>query len=180
MPANGSLARMLPLDLRAASSRPRARRRRLGLPTTLLLVSLVVIAAGCADNADNLKASATPADFGGIVNELRRLGIGVNRVVSGDAGCADSTLTPTAIGFDAKGLDQSTAVRLHLYAFKDKKTFDRLRSSVDTCAQSFVTDPGSFESVDAAPFVVASQGPWGQQFEAAVRQALTTAAGNSD
>ena len=135
------------------------------------------VIVGCADNADNLRASATPADFGGIVNEFARLGIHVNRVVSGDAGCADSTLTPTSIGFDAFGLDQPDRIRIHLYAFKDKATFDRLRASVDTCAQAFVTDPQAYESVDAAPFVVTSQGPWGQQFEDAVRRALDVAAG---
>jgi hypothetical protein len=143
----------------------------------LLMLGMAVVAVGCADNADNLRASATPADFGGLVNEFARVGIGVNHVVSGDAGCADSTLTPTAIGFDAKGLDQTTTVRIHLYAFKDKATFDRLRASVDTCAQSFVTDPQSFESVDASPFVVTSQGPWGPSFDAAVRKALAAAAG---
>jgi hypothetical protein len=139
-----------------------------------------VVAAGCADNADNLRASPTPADFFGIVNVFARLGIGVNHVVSGDAGCDDRTLAPTAISFDAKGLDQSSIVRIHLYAFRDKATFDRLRSTVDTCARAFVTDPATYQAVDAAPFVVTSQGPWGSQFEAAVRQALTAAAGSSE
>jgi hypothetical protein len=171
---------MLPIDPRAASSRPRPGKRLRGLATVLVTLGIAILAAGCADNADNLRASPTPADFGGIVNELRRLGVGVDKVVSGDAGCADQTLIPTSIGFDARGLDQGPTVRMHLYAFRDKATFDRLRAAVDTCAQSFVTDPGSFESVDAAPFAVTSQGPWGQQFEAAVRQALTVAAGSSD
>jgi hypothetical protein len=145
----------------------------------VLALGMAVVAAGCADNADNLRASATPADFFGIVNEFARLGIGVNHVVSGDAGCDDRTLAPTAISFDAKGLDQPTIVRIHLYAFRDKATFDRLRSSVDTCARAFVTDPATYEAVDASPFVVTGQGPWGSQFEAAVRQALTIAAGTN-
>jgi len=67
-------------------------------------------------------------------------------------------------------------VRIHLYAFKDKATFDRLRSSVDTCARAFVTDPASYEAVDAPPFVVTGQGPWAPGFEAAIRQALMAAA----
>jgi len=170
---------MLPIDLRAAPSRPRPRRHPRLLPAIVLVLGLAGLAAGCADNADNLKASATPADFGGIVNEFARLGIGVDHVVSGDAGCADSTLAPTAIGFDAKGLDQPTIVRIHLYAFRDKATFDRLRSSVDACARTFVTDPQTYQSVDAPPFVVTGQGPWGTSFEAALRQALTIAAGSA-
>jgi hypothetical protein len=145
----------------------------------VLALWVATLAAGCADNADNLKASPTPADFFGIVNEFARLGIGVNHVVSGDAGCDDRTLGPTAISFDAKGLDQPTIVRIHLYAFRDAATFDRLRASVDTCARAFVTDPATYEAVDASPFVVTGQGPWGSQFEAAVRQALTAAAGTN-
>src|SRR5262245_46029959 len=176
----GSLARMLPIDPRAAPSRPRPTGRRRALRAILPLLGVAVVAIGCADNADNMKASATPADFGGIVNEFARVGIHVNRVVSGDAGCADTTLGPTAIGFDAFGVDQPTSVRIHLYAFKDKSTFDRLRASVDACARAFVTDPQSYESVDAPPFAATSQGPWGQQFEAAVRTALTAASGTSD
>ena len=173
---------MLPLVLRAAPSRPRSRRHHRGFRAILLAVGIAAIAAvpaGCADNADNLKASATPADFFGIVNEFARLGIGVNHVVSGDAGCDDRTLGPTAISFDAKGLDQPTIVRIHLYAFRDAATFDRLRASVDACARAFVTDPATYEAVDSSPFVVTGQGPWGPQFEAAIRQALTIAAGTN-
>src|SRR6185295_4602625 len=69
----GSLAAMLPLVLRAASSRPRPRRRRRRLRAIVLVVAIAAVAVGCADNADNLKASATPADFFGIVNEFARL-----------------------------------------------------------------------------------------------------------
>jgi hypothetical protein len=150
------------------------------VPAIVLVLGIAAVAAGCADRADDLRASPTPADFLGIVNEFARLGIRVNNPVSGDAGCDDRTLIPTAIGFDAKGLDQATTVRIHLYAFRDKATFDRLRGSVDTCARAFVTDPQAYEAVDAAPFVVTSQGPWGSKFEAAMRQALTTAAGTAD
>lgn len=171
---------MLPIDPRADSACPRQRYGLRGRAAFALIFALAMLMAGCADNADNLRASATPADFGGIVNEFARVGIHVNRVVSGDAGCTDATLGPTAIGFDAFGLDQPTSVRIHLYAFRDRATFDRLRASVDTCARSFVSDPQSFQSVDAPPFALTSQGPWGQQFEGAIRSALTAAAGSSD
>ena len=152
-------------------SRPRVRR------VGGLLVSLVAMALllGACD-VDNPRAVASPADFGGLSNELLKRTVGIDHAVSGDAGCNDPTLTPTAIGFDARGLDQSTVVRIHLYAFKDKATFDRLRSSVDTCARAFVTDPASYEAVDAPPFVVTGQGPWAPGFEAAIRQALMAAA----
>jgi len=140
----------------------------------VLVLAIAFLVAAC--DVDNPGAVASPADFGGLSNELLKRGIGIDHAVSGDAGCSDATLTPTAIGFDARGLDQPTVVRIHLYAFKDKATFDRLRSFVDTCARAFVTDPASYEAVDAPPFVVTGQGPWGPQFEAAMRQALTAAA----
>ena len=49
--------------------------------------------------------AATPADFPGITSEFAKRGVSVNHFVSGDAGCPDPVLTPTAIAFDAKGLD---------------------------------------------------------------------------
>jgi hypothetical protein len=119
----------------------------------------------------------TPADFQGIFTEFAKRGIEVDHSVAGDAGCPDAVLTPTAIAFDAKGLDQAQPVRIYLYIFADRETFDRLRPSIDTCARSFVTDPETFESVEQSPFVLAGQGPWGQQFEAAIREGLTVAAG---
>ena len=99
-------------------------------------------------------------------------------MVSGDAGCADSVLTPTAIAFDASGLDQPTVVRIYLYVFGDKATYERLRTTVDDCARSYVTDPSTYSSVEVSPFVVAGQGPWGPKFEQALRDGLTEAAGS--
>jgi hypothetical protein len=120
---------------------------------------------------------ATPADFVGITSELAKRGINVNHFVSGDAGCTDPVLTPTAIGFDAEGLDQPGAVRIYVYIFRNREAFERLRASVDGCAASFVTDPETFESVEESPFVLAGQGPWGVDFETALREALAAAAG---
>jgi hypothetical protein len=119
---------------------------------------------------------ATPTDFAGIVAELQTLGIAVNRVVSGEAGCDDQRLARTAIGFDASGLDQATPLRVHLYAFKDRQVYDQLRPSVDACARSFVTNAADFGSVDAAPYVLAGNGPWPPAFKDALRTGLLRAA----
>ena len=43
---------------------------------------------------------------------------------------------------------------------------------------AWATDPATFELVDAKPYVLAGQGPWPDEFKAAVREALTVAAGN--
>ena len=119
----------------------------------------------------------TPADFPGIATELAQRGIKLGDWVSGDAGCTDRTLIPTAIGFDASGLDQPTVSRVHVYIFRNRESFDRLRASVDDCARSYVSDPETYENIAESPFVIAAQGPWGPKFKAAVREALTEAAG---
>ena len=123
---------------------------------------------------------ATPADFVGITGSLARRHITVEHVVSGDAGCDDRTLAQTAIAFDAKGLDQATPVRVHVYIFRNRDAFERLRQEVDTCARSYATDPDAFASVEASPYVVASGGPWAPEFQAAMRSAITEAAGTGD
>jgi hypothetical protein len=41
----------------------------------------------------------------------------------------------------------------------------------------WATDVAKVEMVDARPFVLAGQGPWTDEFKAAVREAMTAAAG---
>ena len=144
------------------------------LAIAALAVALVV--AACS-TISTTPPAPTPADFPGITAKLASHGIGVNHFVSGDAGCTDPVLTPTAIAFDAKGLDQTENVRIYIYIFRNREAFERLRASVDTCAASFVTDPETFETIETSPFVVAGQGPWAPEFEGALRDALADAAG---
>jgi hypothetical protein len=106
--------------------------------------------------------------------------ITVGDIVSGDAGCDDRVLIPTSIGIDAGGLDQPAPVRIHLYIFRNRASFEKLRSSVDACARSFVTDAQTYETVEQSPYVLAGQGPWSPRFEAAIREALEVAAGTGD
>ena len=141
-----------------------------------LLVSAVIV-TGCG-TVETTPAAPTPADFGGIVSEFAKRGIVANHVVSGDAGCTDTVLIPTAISFTATGLDQVSPVKVYLYIFNNRAAFERLRPTVDDCARSFVTDPETYQSIDESPFVAAGQGPWGQQFEAALRDGLAVAAGS--
>lgn len=135
-----------------------------------------IVVSGCG-LVSTTRPAATPADFVGITSELAKRGVGVNHFVSGDAGCADRVLMPTAIAFDAEGLDQADAVRIYVYIFRNREAFERLRGSIDACASSFVTDPDTFETVEESPFVLAGQGPWAPDFETALRAALTAAAG---
>ena len=139
-------------------------------------VVLGVALAGCGLVSTSPPA-ATPTDFGGLASLLDPQGIVVTDVVSGDAGCTDPDLVPTAIAFDARGLDQATTVRIHLYVFRNKAAWERHRDAIPGCAASFVTDPQTFEQVEQSPYIVASQGPWGADFEAALRRALEQGAG---
>ena len=143
-----------------------------------LLLSALVI-AGCG-TVETTPAAPTAADFGGVISEFAKRGITATHVVSGDAGCTDPVLIPTAIGFDAKGLDQPTTVRIYLYIFNTRAAFERLRPTIDACAHSFVTDPETYQSIDQSPFVAAGQGPWGTAFEGALRAGLEVAAGSGD
>ncbi|HEX7346177.1 MAG TPA: hypothetical protein VF253_05260 [Candidatus Limnocylindrales bacterium] len=141
----------------------------------LALLALIVAACG---SVTITPPAPTPADITGIATELTTRGLTLGHLVSGDAGCEDPDLIPTAIGFDASGLDQPEPVRLRLYIFRNREAFERLRATVDMCARSYVNDPDGFESVEQSPYVLAAQGPWPPQFKAAIEEALEAAAGN--
>jgi hypothetical protein len=138
---------------------------------------VAIVLSGCG-LVSRTPPAPTPADFLGISGAFVARGISVSQVVAGDAGCADSGLAKTAISFQASGLDQAAPVAVHLYIFGSRDSYQKLRTAVDTCAASFITDPQAFVSIGAPPFVVVSQGPWAPQFTAAIRQGLTQAAGN--
>jgi hypothetical protein len=159
-------------------SSPIARRTRvLGRVRVTGLAIAAAIALGACGVITTTPPAPTPADFLGITANLIRRDITVDHVTSGDAGCDDQTLGRTAIGFDASGLDQATPVRVYVYIFRNREAFERLRQTVDECARSYATDPAAYASVEASPFVVASGGPWAPQFQAAIRAAITEAAG---
>ena len=120
---------------------------------------------------------ATPTDFPGLAGRFDKASIHVSDWVSGDAGCTNGDLVPTAISFMASGLDQVEPVKVYLYIFRDHAAFDRHRDEIGACAQSYVTDPQSYEEIEQSPYIVAGQGPWGTQFEAAVRATLESGAG---
>jgi hypothetical protein len=142
-----------------------------------LVAALVVASCGMISTTP---PAPTPADFQGIAGEIVRRGITIEGLVSGDAGCDDHELAQTAIRFRAAGLGQAQSVTVYLYIFRNRASYEKLRSRVDTCARSYVNDPETFESVEASPFVLAGQGPWADGFGAALREALTVAAGTGD
>ena len=122
--------------------------------------------------------SPTPADFGAFAIELTARDVAISNVVSGDPGCDDLTLAPTAIAFKASGLDQPTAVQVRVYLFRDDAALQRRRADLDACVADWAADPATFELVDATPFVLAGQGPWGADFKNALRASVRNAAGD--
>jgi hypothetical protein len=144
--------------------------------TRFALAACILAIAGCGSITTSAPAP-TPAGFQVIAGLLREGGLTIGNIVSGDAGCADTTLAKTAIALDASGLDQATPTRLYIYIFKNSDSFARLRQTVDVCAKTYTTNPDDFESIDASPYVVAGPGPWAPGFKAAVRAALSGAAG---
>jgi len=143
----------------------------------LLLVCLLAV-GGCG--ISTTPPAATPADFQGIATLLAQHGLTFSHIVSGDAGCPDQTLARTAIALDASGLDQPTPTRIYIYIFRNRDAFDRLRQTVDACARSYATNPDTFESVEASPYVVAGAGPWATDFKTALRAVFSQAAGTGD
>ena len=85
---------------------PAVRARALRHAAAVALLAILVAACGVVDPTP---PSPTPADFGGIAAALVQAGVKVVHPVSGDAGCDDRVLEPTAISFDASGLDQAPA-----------------------------------------------------------------------
>ena len=146
-------------------------RARIGL----LLVTTMLAGCGAFRGA---APSPSPADFGVFATELLARGVAVSNVVSGDPGCDDASLAPTAIAFKASGLDQAAAVQVRVYLFRDDAALDRRRADLDTCVAAWATDPATFELIDATPFVLAGQGPWGSQFTTALTAAIRNAAGD--
>jgi hypothetical protein len=148
-------------------------------PRILRVVGLVLVAAAIAA-CGTIAHSApvpTPADFPGIAGGIAQRGIRVSHIVSGDAGCPNPDLGKTAIAFDAVGLDQATTVRIYVYIFRNRATYERLRSTIDACARSYVTNPDTYESVETSPYVLSGQGPWGASFRSNLRAAIEEAAG---
>ena len=144
------------------------------------LVLLAVAAVALAGCSGLLESAPTPdpVPFPEITGQLGRFGITVSSWVSGDPGCNDPSLSPTAIRFEAEGLDQATPIVLRIYIFRNRDAWDRRLADVDTCAAAWATDPATFEQLQVSPYVVAGQGPWPPAFAAALRNAITASAGN--
>jgi hypothetical protein len=140
-----------------------------------LLLSAVL--TGCAGILQSPPVP-NPAPFPEIVGQLGRFGVTALNWTSGDPGCDDPSLSPTAIRFEAQGVDQVAPVQLRIYIFRSREAWKRRKADVETCASEWAVDPATFELLDVSPYMLAGQGPWPPGFKGALRQALTEAAGD--
>lgn len=161
------------------SPTPLSRRRGVLLATAVRSFAAIILLAGCSSLVE-ARPTPTPLDFGGIQGTLAQAGIALTNTVSGDAGCPDPNLVPTAIRFDATGLGVTTPVRLRIYIFTDRAAWQRRQPDVDACIAAWATDPATIETIGQSPYVVAGQGPWPAAFKTALAASLVEAAGNGD
>jgi hypothetical protein len=142
-----------------------------------ILALLAVLVAGCSALKGTVP-EATPLDFPGVAGQLAIQGLNVSGPVSGDAGCSDPTIVPTAIGFDLSGAGVTSAIHARIYIFGSREAYERRRPDVDACVAQWATDPATIEFVDASPYVLVVQGPVPPAFKDAARRGLGVAAGN--
>ncbi len=150
-------------------------------PHTLLHVLAcltVVIATSAACGQTTGRPSPTPADFPGLVEQLARQGIAIEDVIAGDAGCSDPGLSKAARSFEASGLDQAVPVKVVLFRFRNRSSYEKLRDDATNCVRALVTDVATFELLEISPFILAGQGPWAPTFRERLGHALTEAAGS--
>jgi hypothetical protein len=144
--------------------------------TVVVALLLVVVASGC-NTITGTPPAPTPADFPGIASALARHGVAIDHIVSGDPGCGDPNLVPTAIRFEASGLDQPAPTRVYVYIFRTREAFERLLHDVASCADAYVTDEEGEPWIPVSPYVMSGPGPWAPAFRDALTDGLTEAAG---
>lgn len=149
-------------------------RRRL-LPAAAALAAALAI-GGCSALSASPPAP-TPADFPGLAGVLAQRGVLITDYVSGDAGCDDPTLAPTAIRFDATGFEQAERTTMRIYIFRDREAYERRRGDVDICALAWAGNPAAIEAIDVSPYVLVGSGPWPPEFKRALRDGLIEAGG---
>ena len=65
---------------------------------------------------------------------------------------------------------------LHLYRFHDEEALARNLGAVAACAESFIVDPAALEQIEAGPYLVIGEGPWGERFNETLTQGLERSA----
>ena len=93
-----------------------------------------------------------------------------------------ASLAKTAIAFDASGLDQAQPVRIRVYVFRDRDTWQRLSASVPRApGHDMSARPGDLRVVQHPRRTSSRARDRGRRASRSrLKSAFTTAAGNGD
>lgn len=120
-----------------------------------------------------------PAGFEDIVASLVRRGATITDQVSGDAGCADSTLYGNALRLDIRMPDETEIRPIYLLGWRRTSDYEAAGPAFDACVDSFETSHPTAQvtSMEKAPW--RAFGPdWNAGLQSVVDQALTEASGS--
>jgi len=125
---------------------PGARRR------LLLAVLGAIVLVSCAGE----RPGPTAASREGLIEELARRGATVSDIVAGETGCDDRALAENAVRFRLMVPGATGGGVVHLFAFKDRPTFEEAAGAVDGCQHAFearsARDGGRVGRVDVSPY----------------------------
>ena len=82
-----------------------------------------------------------------------------------------------AIAFELSGGGLEDSIQARVYRFKNDESYQKLRTSVDTCAAAWISDPATLLMVDASPYVLVTEGAPAGAAADAIRAAVREAAG---
>lgn len=141
----------------------------------VLLIALVaLLLSGCGAFT---APAPTAGDFTDIVGALVRRNMTVTDQVSGDAGCANSSLYSNAVRYDVRPAGDSATYPVYVFGWKSQATFDADKPAFDSCvAVSTGASPGNMTTVEHLPWRAYGPG-WPAVLKAAVDSALTEAGG---
>jgi len=141
------------------------------------LVALAVAALLVVSCGTFTAPPPTAGDFTDIVAALVRRNMTVTDQVSGDDGCANSSLYSNAVRYDVKPAGDTSAYQVYVFGWKSQATFDADKAAFDSCIQGHAgADPGTMTSIEHLPWRAYGPG-WPAQLKDAVDAALTAAGG---
>jgi len=140
----------------------------------LALAVVVPMLIGCGTFT---APAPTAGDFTDIVGALVRRNMTVTDQVSGDDGCANSSLYSNAVRYYVKPAGDSTSHPVYVFGWKSQATFDADKAAFDTCVQDYSgSSSGPMTSVEHLPWRAYGPG-WPSALKDAVDAALTEAGG---
>lgn len=124
--------------------------------------------------------SPTAGEIGDLVAGLVRRGATITDQVSGDAGCADSSLFGNSVRYDVSMAADPAPVPVYVLRWKSQQTFDGSAAAFNACISAFKqAHPSEGVTVyEDSPWRAYGPG-WSDNLRSVVEQAVHDAAGAS-